>query len=92
MEQEITSEQVAEWMRKQAQELSTQTGYASLSLNCIHMTNYPVAPKWAIYLGDHKHMDDKPTYGEALQELIKREKEQIQQLIEKDQPTNTTEQ
>jgi hypothetical protein len=83
MEQEITSEQVAEWMRKQARELSTQTGYASLSLNCIHMTNYPVAPRWGIYLGDHKHMNDKPTYGEALQELIK---------IEKDQPTNTTEQ
>jgi hypothetical protein len=92
MNTEITSDQVAEWMLKQARELSTQTGYASLSLNCIHMTNYPVAPRWSIYLGDHTHILDKLSYGEVLQELIKREKEQIQQLIEKDQPTNTTEQ
>jgi len=89
---EITSEQVAEWMLKQARELSTQTGYASIVLTCQHLTNFPVRPKWSIYLGDHKHMDDKPTYGEALQELIKHDREQIKQLIEKDQPTNTTEQ
>jgi hypothetical protein len=92
MNTEITSEQVAEWMLKQARELSTQTGYASVTLTCLHLTNFPVAPKWGIYLGHHNHIPEKPTYGEALQGLIKIEKEQIQQLIEKDQPTNTTEQ
>jgi hypothetical protein len=92
MNTEITSDQVAEWMLKQARELSTQTGYASVTLTCIHLTNFPVAPKWGIYLGDNKHMDDKPTYGEALQELIKHDREQIQQLIENDQPAATIEQ
>jgi hypothetical protein len=92
MNTEITSEQVAEWMLKQARDLSTQTGYASVTLTCIHLSNFPVAPRWGIYLGNHAHIPEKPTYGEALQELIKHDREQIQQLIENDQPTNTTQQ